>query len=78
MHSLSLIALAASFSTSFAASLQGFNYGSTFTDGSAKSERDFQTEFAAAKGLANTNGGFTSARLYTMIVSVASKRCLRG
>ena len=64
MHS-SLIALA--FSSVAAASTQGFNYGATTRTGTVKVEADFKAEFSAAKGLANTNGAFSSARLYTMI-----------
>lgn len=45
---------------------QGFNYGSTFTDGSAVVEADFQSRFTTAQNLVGTSG-FTSARLYTMI-----------
>jgi len=45
---------------------KGFNYGSTFTDGSAKTQTDFEEEFSAAKNLVGASG-FTSARLYTMI-----------
>ncbi|TKA75187.1 hypothetical protein B0A55_05174 [Friedmanniomyces simplex] len=45
----------------------GFNSGSTFTDGSAKQQSDFEAEFNRAKSLPGTNGEFTSARLYTMI-----------
>jgi glucan endo-1,3-beta-D-glucosidase len=45
---------------------QGFNYGSTFTDGSAVLEADFQSRFTTAQNLVGTSG-FTSARLYTMI-----------
>ncbi|MCJ1407880.1 hypothetical protein MMC19_001951 [Ptychographa xylographoides] len=65
MRTSGLLALAAAFSTS-AAVLQGFNYGATFTDGSAKAQSDFQAEFSTAKGLVGTSG-FTAARLYTMI-----------
>ena len=69
MHSSSgLVALAAFLSTASAATF-GFNYGSTFADQSAKVESDFAAEFAAAKKLPGVNGAFTSARLYTMIVS---------
>lgn len=50
-----------------AGNLQGFNYGSTRTDGSGKAKADFQEEFLAAQKLPGTNGKFTSARLYTMI-----------
>lgn len=46
---------------------QGFNYASTFSDGTNKQEADYQNEFTSAKNLAGTNGAFTSARLYTMI-----------
>jgi len=67
MRSSGLIALAASLSAASAAVLQGFNYGSTQTDGSVKVQSDFQAEFSTAKGLVGTNGAFTSARLYTMI-----------
>lgn len=45
---------------------KGFNYGSTFSDGSAKGEADFQGEFESAQALVG-NSGFNSARLYTMI-----------
>ncbi|KAK4952021.1 hypothetical protein LTR10_009941 [Elasticomyces elasticus] len=45
----------------------GFNTGSTFTDGSAKKQSDFEAEFNRARTLQGTNGQFTSARLYTMI-----------
>lgn len=66
--SSSYVALAAALSTANAA-FQGFNYGSTFTDGSFKAEADFKSEFKTAAGLEGTDGAFTSARLYTMIVS---------
>jgi len=45
----------------------GFNYGSTFSDGTSKQLSDFTGEFNSAKALAGTDGKFTSARLYTMI-----------
>ena len=45
---------------------KGFNYGSTFDDGSIKGESDYQGEFASAQKLTG-NAGFTSARLYTMV-----------
>ncbi|KAK9623859.1 hypothetical protein V6Z94_004763 [Aspergillus fumigatus] len=60
-----LVALALALATSEAAH-QGFNYGNTKSDGSAKSQADFQAEFSTAKNLVGTSG-FTSARLYTMI-----------
>ena len=46
---------------------KGFNYGSTFGNNAPKLNADFAYEFNAAKNLPNTNGGYTSARLYTMI-----------
>lgn len=47
---------------------QGFNYGSTNSDGSIRDQQRFQDEFNAAKSLEGVTG-FNSARLYTMIVS---------
>lgn len=61
-----LTALLAAVSSASAA-YQGFNYGAAFTDGSIKSQQDFEAEFNAAASLAGTNGDFSSARLYTMI-----------
>src|SRR3979411_1261438 len=60
-----LFALATSVASASAV-YQGFNYGSTFTDGSAIVESDYQNEFPTAQSLVRTSG-FTSARLYTMI-----------
>ena len=52
------------------AAYQGFNYGSAFHDGSHKIQSDFEAEFKTAQNLSGAPGaGFTSARLYTMIVS---------
>lgn len=48
------------------AAVKGFNYGSTFTDGTYKQLADYTNDFNSAKNLAGTSG-FTSARLYTMI-----------
>ncbi|OBT76306.1 hypothetical protein VF21_03366 [Pseudogymnoascus sp. 05NY08] len=45
---------------------QGFNYGSTNSDGSIRDQQRFQDEFTAAKSLKGVTG-FNSARLYTMI-----------
>jgi glucan endo-1,3-beta-D-glucosidase len=66
MFSKQVIALALSIAAAEAAH-QGFNYGSTKVDGSYNYEADFKTEFQTAKKLVGTSGGFTSARLYTMI-----------
>ena len=68
MLTATVLALAASLTTASAAALQGFNYGSTFTDGSPKAEADFLADFTTAQNLVGTSG-FTSARLYTMIVN---------
>ena len=51
------------------AAFQGFNYGNTFTDGRLKEQSDYEAEFRTAQDLGGTNGAFSSARLYTMIVS---------
>jgi len=61
----SLLAFAASISSTSAV-YQGFNYGSTRTDGSAKLQAEFQSDFTTAQGLVG-HSGFSSARLYTMI-----------
>jgi hypothetical protein len=63
----SLIAVAASVATASAA-IQGFNYGAAKTDGSFLFEADYKEKFSAAKNLPGASG-FSSARLYTMIVS---------
>lgn len=70
MHSISrLVALATTISPAMAV-YQGFNYGSTFNDGTPKQQGHFEDEFNTAHGLVGAPGaGFTSARLYTMIVS---------
>ncbi|KAJ4307936.1 hypothetical protein N0V84_012400 [Fusarium piperis] len=49
------------------AAFQGFNYGTTLADGSAKTQADFEDEFRTAASLEGTDGAFTSARLYTTI-----------
>jgi hypothetical protein len=73
MHTSTFLSIAASFSSVSASTVyKGFNYGSTFTDGSAKVQSDFQKEFNVAKNLVGATG-FTSARLYTMIVCIPSK-----
>lgn len=61
-----LVAAAATISTA-SAGYKGFNYGANFLNNQAKVQADFEYEFNAAKNLPNTNGQFTSARLYTMI-----------
>jgi hypothetical protein len=69
MRTSTFLSIAAALTSSVSATVyQGFNYGSTFTDGSAKNQSDFEAEFKSAKNLVGTSGAFTSARLYTMIV----------
>ena len=63
-----LVALAAALAPALAA-YQGFNYGSTDSNGAAKQQADFENEFKIAQGLIGAPGTFNSARLYTMIVS---------
>jgi len=58
--------LAAYVASASAAVYQGFNYGSTFTNGTAMVQADFEALFTTAKNLQGTSG-FTSARLYTMV-----------
>ena len=65
-----LAALAAFFSSTLAA-FQGFNYGSVLPGGGS-GVSDFEAAFKTAQGLAGTNGAFSSARLYTTIVSYIS------
>lgn len=67
MRTSTFLSIAASLSSVSGTVYTGFNYGSTFTDGSAKTQADFQAEFTTAKNLVGTSGAFTSARLYTMI-----------
>ncbi|KYK59587.1 hypothetical protein DCS_00719 [Drechmeria coniospora] len=62
-----LLLAAAVAATSTSAAFQGFNYASSFNDGKAKSQSDFESEFKTAAGLQGTNGSFNSARLYTMV-----------
>lgn len=56
-----LFALAAAISSAAAAAHQGFNYGSSNSDGTFKFQADFEKEFTAAQNLVGTSG-FTSAR----------------
>ena len=66
LSSTFLAACAACFSTA-CSQFQGFNYGSTNTDGSPVTLEQFTNDFTTAKALAGTNDAFTSARLYTCI-----------
>lgn len=54
------------------AAIKGFNYGNLLPSGGVKQQSDFETEFQTAKDLVGTSG-FTSARLYTMIVSSSTR-----
>ncbi|KAL8670708.1 MAG: hypothetical protein Q9168_004778 [Polycauliona sp. 1 TL-2023] len=67
MRSYSILALAASLATTSAQALQGFNYGSVFTNNAPVTGTDYQRLFNTAKQLAGTSGAFTSARLFTSI-----------
>ncbi|KAL8730553.1 MAG: hypothetical protein Q9166_004007 [cf. Caloplaca sp. 2 TL-2023] len=67
MRTSSILALGASLATASAQVYQGFNYGSIFTNNAPITEQDYEREFNTAKQLAGTNGGFTSARLFTTI-----------
>lgn len=69
MRALSGLLAVAAVASAASAAFQGFNYGDVFTDGKAKGQSDFEAEFKTAQGLEGTNGAFSSARLYTMIVS---------
>ena len=64
-----VLALAAAVSQA-QATYMGFNYGATFTNGAIKQQADYEAEFSAAAALAGTNGAFSSARIYTMVVSI--------
>ncbi|KAH6895270.1 glycoside hydrolase superfamily [Thelonectria olida] len=61
-----LLTMAAAVSSASAA-FQGFNYGASYGDGTAKVQTDFENEFKTAASLEGTDGAFTSARLYTMV-----------
>ncbi len=66
LSSTLIAAFAACFSTAYS-HFQGFNYGSTHTDGSPVTLDQFTNDFNTAKALTGTNHAFTSARLYTCI-----------
>jgi len=63
------ISLVARASVSVATAVQGFTYAGNGDNGQGKVETDFQTQFTIAKALPGTNNAFTSARIYTNIVS---------
>ncbi|KAL7949911.1 glycoside hydrolase family 17 protein [Trichoderma barbatum] len=67
MRSSSTLVTLATAVSAVNAAYQGFNYGSTFTNGQPKGQDDFEAEFKTAAGLEGTGGAFTGARLYTMI-----------
>jgi glucan endo-1,3-beta-D-glucosidase len=68
MHSFARLVASALAVSSAAAVYTGFNYGDRLTDGSIKQQSDYEKEFWTAKNLVGAEG-FTSARLYTSIVS---------
>lgn len=67
MPSTSTLFTMAAAVSSASAAFQGFNYGASYSDGTAKVQTDFENEFKTAASLVGTDGAFTSARLYTMI-----------
>ncbi|KAL8994546.1 MAG: hypothetical protein Q9169_005510 [Polycauliona sp. 2 TL-2023] len=67
MRTYRILALAASLATASAQALQGFNYGSLFSNNAPITGGDYERLFNTAKGLAGTSGAFTSARLFTTI-----------
>lgn len=69
MRPAALLVLATSLTSVASAALQGFNYGATKPDGSFRYQADFEEGFSTAKNLVGTSG-FSSARLFTMIVSI--------
>ena len=66
VHSSHLLALAASLATATAQTYQGFNYGSTFTNGAPVTRPEYEAQFNAAKNLVGASG-FSSARIFTLI-----------
>lgn len=68
MYSKAVIATLATFLPSAFAAVKGFNYGSTYSDGTLKVQADYEGEFNSAQKLTSApSGGFNSARLYTML-----------
>ena len=65
MRLLSVLSLLAALATT--QELQGFNYGATYSDGSAITEPGYEALFIAAKNLDGNSNAFTSARLFTSI-----------
>ncbi|KAL9108836.1 MAG: hypothetical protein Q9227_006493 [Pyrenula ochraceoflavens] len=66
MYFSSFLSLAALASPCLSQAIKGFNTGSTFTDGSAKTQQDFENEFRRAQSLPGASG-FSSFRLFTTI-----------
>lgn len=71
MRTSSLLSLAGALSTTYAQVLQGFNYGSVFTNDAPVTRQDYVDRFNTARQLQGTSG-FTSARLFTMIQVLSS------
>lgn len=69
MHSFARFVASALAVSTTTAVYTGFNYGNTHTDGSIKQQSDYEAEFRTAKNLVGAPG-FTSARLYTSVVSL--------
>lgn len=64
--------------SSVSAVYQGFNYGSTYNDGSAILQAGFENYFTTAKNLVGHADAFTSARLYTMIQAGTSNSVIEA
>lgn len=67
MHSSTQLLTLVAAASSAAATFQGFNYDAK-VDGRGKTQEEFAREFSVAANLKGTNGGFTSARLFTTVV----------
>ena len=50
-----------------AQAVMGFNSGSTYNDGTIKTQQDFEAEFTTGANLEGAPGNFNSVRLYTMV-----------
>lgn len=50
-----------------AQAVMGFNSGSTYNDGTIKTQADFEAEFRTGANLEGAPGSFNSVRLYTMV-----------
>lgn len=63
------VSLVARAGVSAGKTVQGFTYADKGDDGQGKLQADFESQFSIAKRLLGTNSAFSSARIYTTIVS---------